>query len=310
MKYIQTVREDISPSKLGWCQCHEHIFLADGPSRQVSKALFMDDYDKSLAEINMYKKAGGVSFVDAQPTACGRMIRNLVSASKDSGVNIISCTGFHKTIFFEDQDLLASQTGDTLADIFIKEVTQGIEESGTLIAKAGVIKCAAVVGEQNADPTYAKLFHAAAAAAKQTGAPVMIHMDSGTDALPIIRLFDDYGVAPNRLMFCHLDRARYDFAYHEELATVGVNLEYDTIHRLKYHEDEKELHLIAHMTERGYADKLMLSLDTTNERLKSYGASFGLDFLLTDFRFSLEQRLGNEVVDQFMVANPAAFLAF
>jgi len=270
----------------------------------------MDDYDKSLAEINLYKEAGGVSFVDAQPFGCGRMIENLFSASKETGVNIISCTGFHKTIFFENPDWLSSQTQDSLTDIFIKEVTDGIEINDRTLAKAGVIKCAATPGEQNADATYAKLFHAAAATANQTGAPVMIHMDPGADALPIIRLFDDYDVAPNRLTFCHLDRARYDFGYHEELASFGVSLEYDTIHRLKYHDDDKELKLIEHMTERGFADKIMLSLDTTNERLKSYGAGFGLDFLLTDFRYSLEDRLGSAAVNQFMVTNPAAFLAF
>ena len=64
---IRTILGDIAPDKLGWCQCHEHLFLADGPSRKISAALYMDDYDKSLAELKLYKQAGGVSLVDAQP---------------------------------------------------------------------------------------------------------------------------------------------------------------------------------------------------------------------------------------------------
>ena len=258
----------------------------------------------------MYKIADGNSIVDAQPFGCGRMIELLYRVSVQSGINIIACTGFHKTIFFEDSEWLATASETALSDIFINEMTIGVDTGGEKPAKAGIIKCAATPGEQNADNTYLKLFRAAAHAAKVTNAPVMIHMDSGADALPIIRLFDDYGVAPNRLMFCHLDRARYDFGYHEQLANIGVTLEYDTIHRLKYHDDETELNLIEHMVNRGHADRLALSLDTTNERLKSYGAAFGFDFILTDFSKQLTKRLGNEIVTKFMVTNPAAFLAF
>lgn len=54
-----------------------HIFLADGPSRRVNEALYMDDYNKSLAEVKQYKKAGGHSFVDAQPFGCGRIVEKL-----------------------------------------------------------------------------------------------------------------------------------------------------------------------------------------------------------------------------------------
>ena len=54
MKVIRTVSGDIMPEQLGWCQCHEHIFIADGPSRKTNEALYMDDYDKSLAEVLMF----------------------------------------------------------------------------------------------------------------------------------------------------------------------------------------------------------------------------------------------------------------
>ncbi|MEN6634809.1 MAG: phosphotriesterase, partial [Clostridiaceae bacterium] len=62
MRMIRTVTGDIDPKQLGWCQCHEHIFVADGPSRKISAALYMDDFDKSLSETRLYKAAGGASF--------------------------------------------------------------------------------------------------------------------------------------------------------------------------------------------------------------------------------------------------------
>ena len=310
MKIIRTVTGDINPKDLGWCQCHEHVFIANGPSRKINSALFIDDYEKSLAEITSYKNAGGVSFVDAQPFGCGRIIDKLYKTSYESGVNIISYTGFHKTEFFENPDLLARQSEQSLTDIFVNEITNGINVGGDINAKAGVIKCAAVSGQQNADALYDKLFCAAVNTAKETNAPVLIHMDPGADALDIIRLFDDNGIAPSRLMFCHLDRTKYDFGYHEELAVIGVYLDYDTIQRLKYHDNEKELELIQHMAERGYADNIVLSLDTTSGRLKSYGADFGLDYILTEFGGKVAKRLGQNVLDNFMVKNPADFLSF
>lgn len=312
MNIVRTVIKELEPSQLGWCQCHEHIFLADGPSRQINQSLHMDDYEKSYAEVELYKKAGGKSFVDAQPFGCGRMAENLVRVSRQTGVNIIASTGFHKTDFFEDSDWLEKQTEENLARIYTEEVKYGMYASSKtrLTAKAGLIKCAAIQGEHKANAIYEKLFRAAALAAERTKAPIIIHMDNGADAFPVIKFFDDNKVPANRLIFCHLDRARYDYTYHEEVAAAGAYLEYDTIHRFKYHSDEKEAELIKHMVIKGYGDKLLLGMDTTNQRLKSYGADFGLDYILTRFRYLLEQYLCEEIIPKMMIENPAKALSF
>lgn len=312
MKLVRTVTKEINPGDLGWCQCHEHIFLADGPSKQINKALCIDSYDKSLAEVFSYKRAGGQSFVDAQPYGCGRMAENLLGVSEQTGINIIACTGFHKTEFFNDPNWLAQQTEETMARIYSDEVIYGMYASnGTkLTSKAGLVKCAAIKGEHRANRTYEKLFSAVAFAAKVTGAPIIVHMDKGADALSILSFFESYKIQPSSIILCHLDRAKYDFGYHEEVASAGAYLEYDTIHRLKYHSNEKEADLIEHMASKGYGDKLLLSMDTTNQRLKSYGADFGLDYILTSFRYLLETRLGKDEIQKIMIENPANALSF
>lgn len=307
MKVIRTVSGDIAPGQLGWCQSHEHIFVADGPSRKINEALYMDDYEKSLAEVLLYKKAGGCSFVDAQPQGCGRMAQKLARVSAQSGIHIIACTGFHKTEFFEDAAWLEQQSEDALTQLYIREVEEGME--GADAAKAGIIKCAAIKGTYEADRLYEKLFSAAVNAARATGAPVLVHFDPGADALELAGHFEKNSIEPERLIFCHLDRACGDVACHKELAQAGVFLEYDTIHREKYHSDEHEAKLIETMVSEGYASKLLLSLDTTNQRLKSYGAAFGLDDILTRFRYILDERIGAQAVNDMMIGNPAeAFL--
>ena len=302
---------DISPRSLGWCQCHEHLFVADGPSRRVDESLYMDDVDKSLGEAILYRDAGGGAIVDAQPYGCGRMAENLVTVSDRSAVHIVACTGFHKLIFMEDMEAFTAQSEDTIADLYTKEITDGMigRDGGRLEARAGLVKCAAIPGWEK-DARYEKLFSAVAEVSKRTGAPVIVHMDKGTDALSLVQYFADRGISADRLILCHLDRARYDMTYHREVAEAGVYLEYDTIHRLKYHSDEAEALLIAHMVEHGYIDRLLLGMDTTNKRLKSYGADFGLDFILREFT-GLVSRFGidRDRLYRIMVHNPQQALA-
>ena len=63
----------------------------------------------------------------------------------------------------------------------------------------------------------------------------------------------------------------------------GAYVEYDTIGRFKYHADEREARLILHMMEKGYRDRLLLSLDTTAERLGRYGGAISLTYLIERF---------------------------
>lgn len=311
MNKIRTVLGDIAPGDLGWCQCHEHLFVADGPSRKVDGTLYMDDVDRSLREANLYRDAGGGAAVDAQPYGCGRMAENLVTVSDASAVHIIACTGFHKLIFMEDREAFTAQSEDTIAELYASEITDGMigRDGGRLEARAGLIKCAAIPGWEQ-DARYEKLFSAVAEAAKRTVAPVLVHMDKGADALFLIRYFADRGVDPARMILCHLDRSRYDIAYHREVLETGAYLEYDTIHRLKYHSDEDEAALIAHMIGHGYIDRLLLGMDTTNKRLRSYGADFGLDYILTEFSGLLTGfGIDKDKLHRIMVQNPQQALA-
>jgi len=219
-------------------------------------------------------------------------------------VNVVAVTGFHKTEFIEDGVL--EKGGDVLTRIYIEEVTQGMEG---LSARAGLVKCAAVSGEMDASPAYAMLFDAAAHAAAETGAPVLVHTDTGADPMRLLDYYSRCGIAPSRVIICHMDRSCADVKVHEAVAEAGAYLEYDTIHRLKYKSDEDELGLIAHMAERGYLSRLLVGMDTTNERLKSYGAAFGLDFILGTFQQRLAERIGQPSVDTITVSNPAAALA-
>jgi phosphotriesterase-related protein len=122
---------------------------------------------------------------------------------------------------------------------------------------------------------------------------------------------NDGSISSNRIILCHLDRARYDFGYHKEIAQTGAYLEYDTIRREKYHSDAEEIKLISYMIGRGYGGNLLLGMDETNLRLKSYGAPFGMDFILTDFKYQMEREgIDNNIFMRIMKENAANALEF
>jgi phosphotriesterase-related protein len=285
---IRTVLGDIRADGAGVCQCHEHLFIEKGKPCRIAPVLYMDDIEKSAAELSGYRRAGGSLVVDAQPVYAGRMAENLAAASKKSGVHVVASTGFYKTAFYEDGAYIENWSEEAMADLYVSEFEKGMLASGQagfarMEAKAGIIKTAVDSGGIYRDSLYPKLFSAAACAAVQTGMPVMCHIEQGADALQVVDFFVKKGVAPGRLLICHLDRARIDPIYHKEVLQTGVFLEYDTINRTKYVSNRQEAGLIMTMLEAGYEDQILLSLDTTNARLRAYGADMGLDHIIKEF---------------------------
>ena len=308
---IRTVLGDIPGDVLGHAQCHEHLFIEKGVSFSVNPALYMDNAAQSNAELFAYKKSGGGAILDAQPVFCGRMAKALADASSRTGVHIIATTGYHKTLFYGEDSPVFSYTEQQLADTFLADVREGmLEPSGNRIgAKAGIIKIA--LDERGHNGTYEKLLSAVTAAATATGAPVLVHTDPRTDALGLVKRLMDAGVFADRITVCHLCRSRYDFAYHKELLSTGAFLCYDSVNRLKYLSHAQLIALIEEMLASGYADKLLLSLDTTRERLAAYGGSMGLSYILDTFVPMLRAHdIPKDAIAAMTVKNAAQALSF
>ncbi len=305
---IRTVLGDIEASELGFTQCHEHVFLDKGPSFALNPALCMDDYARSLSELKAYKAAGGGALLDAQPGECGRMPESLIRAARESSAHIVTVTGFHKSEFYTPGTFAMTANEEALAARFIAEIADGIPcNDGPCYA--GAIKAAMDAGGIDKDSRYRRLFEAVAHAARITGAPVLIHTEKGVNAIEAMRFFTDRGIEAARLIFCHLDRTCCDLAFHREMLSAGVFLCYDSVNRLKYLSHEQEIMLIKAMIGAGYKSQLLLSLDTTSQRLRTYGADMGLDYILTEFKPML-LRVGISEGDflAMMTDNPARAL--
>ena len=301
MAGIMSVLGVMDASALGHCQMHEHIFVRATPASERAPALRIDDEARSLRELARYREAGGAALVDCQPVGAGRDAAALSRLSRESGVGIVAVTGYHLPDFYPAGHWIREEGCDAMRARFLAELQAGCEEAPSV--RAGAVKAA--ISAQGPCGRFALCLRAAAGAAAIAGVPLILHTERGAGAVEAVRIAEREGLDPARIAVCHVDRQAEDFAPHEAVAATGAYLEYDTIARYKYHDDAAERRLIAHMLERGYLRRLLLSLDTTAARLRSYGGAPGLDFLLRDFLPGLrEMGLSDAELDVIARENP------
>lgn len=311
-RMVTTVRGDISPEEMGITHAHEHLFIKAGQPAKQDPALRMDDFERTMQELKDIQLLGVQTIIDAQPVGSGRHARWLAKVAEQTGLNILASTGFHKLSFYPEDHWIRTKDSEQLAELFIKELTQGMFADGEdgwpseqLPARAGLIKTAADM--QGTAGRYFELFRSAAKAATATGSPIMSHTELGYHALEQISLYESLGVPAEQLIICHLDRKMENADYMLHVASTGVFLELDTIGRFHYHSDEEEVELILRLIDAGHEDQILLSLDTTRKRMKFYdGGSFGMDHLLAHFIPMLKHAgVTEEIIQKMLVSNPA-----
>lgn len=316
-KRVRTVCGDIPSEALGYCQCHEHVFIGSGTPAASAPTLCIDDLHKSGRELSAYRTSGGSAIADAQPVGCGRDARALLALSEQTDVHIVASTGFHRLIYYAPSHWIFTWDEERLCELFAREITDGMFETQraappeTVLprCRAGQIKTA--LEPEGVCGCRRTLFLAAAGAAVRTSAPLMVHVERESDPLALADFFEAHGIAPQKMIFCHMDRTVDSFEAHLSLCKRGAYLEYDTIGRFKYHNNEREAQLIEQVVSAGYVRQLMLSLDTTRQRLVSYGGTIGLSYLLETFLPLLRSRgFSDREILQMQIKNPAAAYAF
>jgi len=271
MGSIRTVLGEIDTSQLSYCHAHEHVWI-DGD---------IDDYGASLRELCLFKSAGGSSLVDAQPLSAGGNIEQLKRLSNDSGVNIIAAGGFHLDKYYDRGEIPAIRYHQDI----------------------GIMKCALDVREKA--ERYRAVLEETIGISMNRGLPLLVHVERNARVDTFIEYLEKKHMPMDRVILCHMDRACDDLKLHEAVLREGCYLEYDTIGRYKYHDDDRECDIINHAVSLGYEDRILLGLDTTKARLLSYGGTPGLCFIRQCFEECMVRHGINEgTIKKFMETNP------
>jgi phosphotriesterase-related protein len=296
--FLRTVLGDLpATGALGVCDAHEHVVMRGDWLAEHFPEFVLADLDQTLVDLRGFRAAGGGWIVDSMPTGAGRDAALLAQAAQRSNVPIVCPTGVHQSRYYPPKHPLIAVDCDWLAELFVREITAGIDDgAGTLDFCAGVIKVASD-GERLTSSEIER-FVAAALAQRRTGCPILTHTAGGRDAYEQVAVLIGNGATPSQVVLSHCDK-NADAAYHRELLEAGVCLEYDQHFRqLNRGERCVAVDLIVELVDE-FPHQLLVGMDMARQKYwRGYGGTPGLAWLLTDL-LPMLRRAG--VTDQQLV---------
>jgi predicted metal-dependent phosphotriesterase family hydrolase len=295
---VRTVLGDIPAARLGRTDYHEHLFQ----TTPLLPGDELDDENLSGQEAASLARAGIGAMVEATPIGLGRDLAGLARIASDTGLHIVATTGAHREVHYPAGHPLLAAGETELARRFATDLT------GEEPVRCGLLK--AGIGYWSISPFEHRVLAAVGQAHRETGAPVMVHLEYCSAAFEVLAELERNGVPANRVALAHADR-NPDPGLHSELCAAGAYVGYDGMARHREWPDATLLACLLETAERGGTDRLLLGGDVARRsRYRAYGGIPGLDYLPTRFVPRLEREGGTALVEAVLVHNPARWLAW
>jgi predicted metal-dependent phosphotriesterase family hydrolase len=309
MAHVQTVSGPVAPEMLGFTLPHEHtgIALWHIPNRWDYWELRPDD-SLILPELTAFKAAGGGTLVDLTLTGVGRDPERLRRYAEATGLNVVMGSGWYRTAYYPVEARIDQRTVDDLADELVAEARDGVGLTGI---RPGII------GEIGTDKPWLsaleeRVHRAAARASRRTGLAITTHAVQSPVGLAQLRVFEEEGADPGRVIVGHADS--YPVLDHYlEIVRRGANLEFDflgmSFTAMERHGEARIVGLIGELIARGHTDRILLSQDVCHDsQLRAYGGN-GYVHLVETFLPRLgEAGVSEAAIRTITVDNPARLL--
>ncbi len=337
---VQTVAGPVPATDLGVTLSHEHLmvnlrcnwspaddpeiaFLPVAPERlgriranpfAARDNLLIDDPMVVADDLDRYRRAGGVTVVDATPSGLGRDVRVLHWLASRTGLNVIAGCGYY--VKATHPPGMGLRSVEDLASEMINDLTVGID--GTDI-KAGVI---GEIGVTNypMEPDERKVLQAAAIAQQETGRAIIAHSASGAESpFEVLEALSNAGADLTRVVQSHLDdRFRTDVEKFRRVVEMGANLGLDTFGRDVYYRsrgyqlppDETRIKTVVALIEAGLIEHILPSQDICFKHEQAVNGGHGFDHFISRIvpRLLLGGVSGDEI-DRMLRVNPARVLS-
>jgi phosphotriesterase-related protein len=258
MPTVPTATGPIDTSTIGFTLMHEHILvLSEGLSTAFPHLWDREVRIKQAAGALSEAKAHGVdTIVDLTVLGLGRDVALAREVSQQSGVNVICATGLYT--YDEVPHYFVARDVDHMAGLFIRDIEQGVQNTDI---RAGILKVA--TDEKGVTQGVEKVLRAVARAHRRTGVPISTHTHAATQrGLDQQRVFTEEGVDLTRVVIGHSGDTE-DIAYLEKLIGAGSYVGMDRFGLEQLLPTEKRVATIVKLCERGHAQKIVLSHDTS-----------------------------------------------
>ena len=305
---VMTVSGPIPPERVGFTLPHEHtgIHLWHVPDRWDYWELTPDEL-LVADELRDYRRRGGSTLVDLTLPGVGRDPERLRRLASRTNVQVVMGCGWYRQSYYPAEALIDRRTVDDLAAELIREFTDGVAGTGV---HPGIL------GEIGTDKPWVsaleeRVHRAVARASRATGMAISTHAVKSPVGQAQLRIFEEEGVDPSRVVIGHADS--YPVLDHYlAILDRGANLEFDFLgHRFAEEEAEEPrlVQLIVELLERGYGSQLLLSQDVChNSQLKANGG-FGFTYLQQHFLPTLRTAaVGEGEIAQMTLDNPRRLL--
>ncbi len=315
---VRTVLGDISPTELGVTAAHEHLWCdqrlcRDPDFPRAQNKMLLNDLDMVVAEVGRFAAAGGRAIVEVTVAGWKRDVGMLAEIARRTGIHVIATSGYYVEACHPE--FAATSDVAALEDALVRELTEGAD--GTPI-RPGLLKAA--TSRPVIEDVEERCTRAVARAQRRTGVAITthtsggirFHTDGGNAGEQFLRIFEQEGVDPNRVIIGHCDE-NADIRQLAALMRRGAYVQFDVLGKSHWLLDETRVDLVLELVDRGFASRLLLATDRNRVHELHAGGGPGYDHLLArfvprlrGFAPHLRQRgMDPATIDRILVRNPA-----
>jgi phosphotriesterase-related protein len=304
---VDSARGDIETTELGPTLMHEHIVtrspgVMENWPHLFDRAGILAASERKMADL--YQR-GIRTVVDLTTVDLGRDIDLIVDVAKRSRVHVIVATG----VWWMPQRYFSRHGVDHVAELFVRDIAQGIGNSGV---KAAIIKCA--TDTQGVTQVIENVLRASARAQKATGVPISTHTwAAGRTGEAQQAIFAQEGVDLRRVIIGHSGDSD-DLDYLRGLMRRGSTIGMDRFGLDNFLPTPKRVEVIAQLCAEGYAGQMVLSHDAncwsdmmSDAEKARTRPHWNYNHISDDVLPALRKAgVTDDQIDQMMVRNPRA----
>ncbi len=301
-RFVITVNGKIPATSMGTTLIHEHFLVDFIGADKIS----YDRWDKDeviktvLPYLHEVKKYGVKTILDCTPAFLGRDIILQKRLSDESGLQILTNTGYYGAVGNKYLPHWAfTETYEQIAKRWINEYENGIENTNI---KPGFIKIGVDPGHLS--ELHQKLLKAAAVAHLQTGLTICSHTGPAVPAFEEIEILNEMNVHPSAFVWTHAQLEK-DKTLHIKAAIEGAWVSLDGI---GWGDFEEYADSIDNLKKAGMLHQVLISHDAGwyKPGEKDGGNITGYTNIFTELIPLLRGRgFSKKDIQQLLVKNPA-----